>query len=359
MKLKAAKVLIVGAGGLGSPLALYLAAAGVGTIGLIDPDFVDESNLQRQIIHGVKDVGRPKVASAKDRMKGINPRVNVNTYNANLTSENALEIIGGYDIVADGTDNYKTRYIVGDACVLAGKPNVYGSVFQFEGQVSVFDASSGPCYRCLYPAPPPPDLVPSCAIGGVLGVLPGIVGTKQSNEVIKLIVGATGTLVGRLLTFDAWNMKFRELKIKKDANCPICGDTPTITEVASDEQMCEFCGMGAAEEETPVLEIAPLELKARLDSGEEIKVIDIREPHERAIAKFVYNGRPAQAIPEGQLVRRSAELGAISVILCKEGKKSIRAIRELYEANSKSVLLNLKDGINGWARDVDRSLPMY
>jgi adenylyltransferase/sulfurtransferase len=232
-------------------------------------------------------------------------------------------------------------------------------VFQFEGQVSVFDASSGPCYRCLYPAPPPPDLVPSCAIGGVLGVLPGIVGTMQANEVIKLIVGCAGTLVGRLLTFDAWNMKFRELKIKNDAGCPICGDTPTITEVASDEQMCEFCGMGAAAEETPVLEIAPLELKARLDGGEEIKVIDIREPHERAIAKFTYNGIPAQAIPEGQLVRRSAELGAVSVILCKEGKKSIRAIRELYEADSKSVLLNLKDGINGWARDVDRSLPMY
>ncbi|MDR0220101.1 MAG: molybdopterin-synthase adenylyltransferase MoeB [Lachnospiraceae bacterium] len=359
-KLKAAKVLIVGTGGLGSPLALYLAAAGVGTLGLIDLDFVDDSNLQRQIIHGVKDVGRPKVASAQDRIKGINPFIKVETYNARLTGDNALDIIEKYDIVADGTDNYQTRYIVNDACVILGKPNVYGSVFQFEGQVSVFHAAKGPCYRCLYPAPPPPDLVPSCAVGGVLGVLPGIVGTLQANEVIKLIIGAdSNPLVGRLLAFDAWKMRFRELKLEKDANCPICGEHPTITELASDEQICEFCGMGQKQEEDPIPEIAPLELKERLDSGEALKIIDIREPHERAIVKFIYKDSTAQAIPEGQLVRRQEELGDSAVILCKEGKKSIRAIRELRENDCKCLLFNLKDGINGWAREVDPSLPVY
>jgi len=357
-KLKAAKVLIIGTGGLGSPLALYIAAAGVGTIGLIDLDFVDESNLQRQIIHSLKDVGRPKVASAKDRIKSINPHINVITYNANLTSENALEIISEYDIIADGTDNYQTRYIVNDACVLLGKPNVYGSVFQFEGQVSVFYSKLGPCYRCLYPAPPPPDLVPSCAVGGVLGVLPGIVGTLQASEVIKLIVGGGTTLAGRLLTFDAWKMKFRELKIEKDDNCPICGKNPTITELASDEQMGQFCGLNIKQEE-PVEGITPIELKERLDKGEAIKIIDIREPHEIAIVKFIYKNYAANPIPEGQLSRRREELGELAVILCKEGKKSIRAIRELREAGYEGKLFNLKDGINGWAREIDGSLPVY
>ncbi|MDR1838056.1 MAG: molybdopterin-synthase adenylyltransferase MoeB, partial [Treponema sp.] len=225
-KLKAAKVLIVGTGGLGAPLALYLSAAGIGTIGIVDFDFVDESNLQRQIIHGTKDVGRPKVASAKDRMKGINPYINIITHNEALTSKNAMEIIADYDIVADGTDNYQTRYLVNDACVFLGKPNVYGSVFQFEGQSSIFYAKEGPCYRCLYPSPPPPGLVPSCAEGGVMGVLPGIVGTIQANEVIKLIVGGGSPLVGRLLIFDAWRMKFRELKLSKEPNCPVCGKDP-------------------------------------------------------------------------------------------------------------------------------------
>jgi adenylyltransferase/sulfurtransferase len=358
-KLKAAKVLIVGTGGLGSPLALYLAAAGVGTIGLVDFDYVDDSNLQRQIIHGIKDVGRPKVASAQDRIKSINPYINVVTYNTNLTSENALDIISKYDIVADGTDNYKTRYIVNDSCVLLGKANVYGSIFQFEGQVSVFYAKAGPCYRCLYPAPPPPDLVPSCSVGGVLGVLPGIVGTLQANEVIKLIVGGGNALTGRLLTFDAWRMKFRELKIEKDDNCPICGKNPSITELASDEEMGEFCGLNLKQQEEPVSEIAPLELKERLDKGEGIKIIDIREPHEIAIAKFTYKNYAARPIPEGQLARRSDELSKLAVILCKEGKKSIRAIRELREVGYKGELFNLKDGINGWAREVDRSLAVY
>jgi adenylyltransferase/sulfurtransferase len=358
-KLKAAKVLIIGTGGLGSPMALYLAAAGVGTIALVDFDFVDESNLQRQIIHGVNDVGRPKVASAKDRIKSINPHINVVTHNTNLTSKNAMELIGECDIVADGTDNYQTRYIVNDACVLLGKPNVYGSVFQFEGQVSVFSAKDGPCYRCLYPAPPPPDLVPSCAIGGVVGVLPGIVGTLQANEVIKLIVGGGNALTGRLLTFDSWRMKFRELKIEKDPNCPICGKNPTITELASDEQMGAFCGLKKKEDEVVVPEIAAAELKEKLDKDESIKIIDIREPHERAIVKFIYKNYAAQAIPEGQLVRRQDELGGLAVILCKEGKKSIRAIRELYENGYKGSLFNLKNGINGWARDVDQTLPQY
>lgn len=357
-KLKAAKVLIIGTGGLGSPLALYLAAAGIGTLGLVDFDTVDASNLQRQIIHGIKDVDRPKVASAKDRIKSINPHINVVTYNTELKSDNAIDIISEYDIVADGTDNYKTRYIVNDACVLLGKPNVYGSIFQFEGQVSVFYTKTGPCYRCLYPSPPPPDLVPSCSVGGVLGVLPGIVGTLQANEVIKLIIGGGYNLSGRLLTFDAWKMKFRELKLEKDKNCPICGENPIITELESEENFCTFCNGGNHSEE-PIQAITPLELKERLDSGDIIKIIDIREPHERAISKFAYKDYQAQYIPEGQLVRRSEELGKTAVILCKEGKKSIRAIRELRENDYQGELFNLKDGINGWAKEVDKTLAIY
>jgi len=355
-KLKAAKVLIIGTGGLGSPLALYLAAAGVGTIGLVDFDFVDESNLQRQIIHGVKDVGRPKVASAKDRLKSINQHINVVTYNEQLSSENALDIIKEFDIVADGTDNYQTRYIVNDACKFLGKPNVYGSVFQFEGQVSVFYAGKGPCYRCLYPSPPPPGLVPSCAEGGVLGVLPGIVGTLQASEVIKLIVGGGKPLIGKLLTFDAWNMRFNELNLEKSHNCPLCGDNPTITQVGSDEYYCEFCGMNNKQEK-PVFGITPTELKERLDSGDKITIIDIREPHERAIVKFP----GATAIPPGQLVRRIDELNPKidTVIICKEGKKSVLSIEDLQEAGYSGKLLNLLDGINGWAREVDNTLPTY
>jgi len=356
-KLKAAKVLIVGTGGLGSPLALYLAAAGVGTLGLVDFDFVEESNLQRQIIHGVKDVGRPKVASAKDRLKSINPHINVITYNESLSSKNALDIIGGFDIVADGTDNYQTRYIVNDACKFLGKPNVYGSVFQFEGQVSVFDANKGPCYRCLYPSPPPPGLVPSCAEGGVLGVLPGIVGTLQASEVIKLIVGGGKPLIGKLLAFDAWNMRFSQLKLEKSPNCPLCGGNPTIFEVGSDEYYCEFCGMKQESKERPVAVITPVELKQRLDSGETIKIIDIREPHERAIVKFP----GAVAIPPGQLVRRMDELdpNVDTVIVCREGKKSVLSIEDLQEAGYTGRLLNLYDGIKGWARDIDSALPIY
>jgi adenylyltransferase/sulfurtransferase len=366
-RLKGARVLIVGTGGLGAPLALYLAAAGVGTLGIVDFDFVEESNLQRQIIHGTRDIGRPKVASAQDRIKSINPHVKVVTYNAMLTSANALEIIKGYDVVADGTDNYQTRYLVNDACVLLGIPTVYGSIFQFEGQASVFYAKEGPCYRCLYPEPPPPGLVPSCAEGGVVGVLPGIVGCIQANEVIKLIVGGNGgsvgggtngsdanTLIGRLLLFDAWQMKFRELKLDKDPACPICGANPTIHELIDYEQ---FCGLKKDKPEEPVETITAKELKERLDSNKPVQIIDTREPHERAIAKFPN----AKAIPLGQMVRRMDEFdpNVDAVFICKIGQRSIFAIRALQGAGYKGRLLNLKDGINAWAREVDKSLPTY
>jgi len=353
-KLKAAKVLIVGTGGLGAPLALYLSAAGIGTIGIVDFDFVDESNLQRQIIHGTKDIGRPKVASAKDRMKSINPYISVITHNEALTSKNAMEIIAAYDIVADGTDNYQTRYLVNDACVFLGKPNVYGSIFQFEGQASIFFAKEGPCYRCLYPSPPPPGLVPSCAEGGVMGVLPGIVGTIQANEVIKLIVGGGSPLVGRLLIFDAWRMKFRELKLSKEPNCPVCGKNPSIKELIDYE---EFCGLKKKADEKPIETITATELKARLDRGDEIQLIDIREPHERAIVKFP----GAIVMPLGQLQRRMNELNPQidSVFLCKIGQRSILGIRALEEEGYTGRLLNLKDGLNAWAREVDKSMPIY
>jgi adenylyltransferase/sulfurtransferase len=358
-RLKAARVLIVGTGGLGAPLALYLAAAGVGTLGIVDFDFVEESNLQRQIIHSTRDIGRPKVASAQDRIKGINPHIKINVHNTMLTSANALDIMKDYDVVADGTDNYQTRYLVNDACVLLGIPNVYGSIFQFEGQASVFYAKQGPCYRCLYPEPPPPGLVPSCAEGGVVGVLPGIVGTLQANEVIKLIVGGGGnneaeSLIGRLLLFDAWKMKFRELELDKDPSCPICGENPTIHELIDYEQ---FCGLKKNETETPVETISAKELKTRMDKGDPLQIIDIREPHERAIVKFPQ----AKAIPLGQMTRRIDEFDPAidAVFICKIGQRSVFAIRALQEAGYKGRLLNLKDGLNAWAREVDTSLPVY
>jgi len=353
-KLKAAKVLIVGTGGLGAPLALYLAAAGVGTIGLVDFDVVDESNLQRQIIHSTKDVGRPKVASAKDRIKGINPLINVVTHNAMLSSQNALELFADYDIIADGTDNFQTRYLVNDACVFLGKLNVYGSVFQFDGQATVFGAKDGPCYRCLYPSPPPPGLVPSCAEGGVMGVLPGIIGTIQAAETIKLIVGGAKPLVGRLLLFDAWRMAFRELKLDKNPDCPVCGKNPSIHELIDYEQ---FCGLKKNTDSKPIDTITALELKKRLDNGDKIQFIDIREPHERAIVKFPN----AKVIPLGQLERRMEELDPAidAVFLCKIGQRSILGIRTLQDAGYKGKLLNLQDGLNAWARDVDKSMPVY
>ncbi len=356
-RLKGAKVLIVGMGGLGTPLAQYLAAAGVGTLGLIDFDEVEESNLQRQVIHGSRDIGRPKVASAKDSIKQINPLVKVETYNVRLTAENAEEIISQYDVVADASDNYQTRYLVNDACVLLGKPDVFGAMYQFEGQAAVYYAKEGPCYRCMYPAPPPAGLVPSCAMGGVVGVLPGIIGTVQANEVIKLIVGGGEPLVGRLVLFDAWKMKWRQLKICKDPNCPVCGENPTITEIEEYDYE-DFCGVKAKEEEEAEVEgIEPKELKRRLDAGEKITIVDVREPHERAIAKFL----DAVVIPIGQLDRRQDELdpAADTVFICKEGKRSILAVRTLREAGYTGPAYNLRGGTNAWSREVDSSFPQY
>lgn len=356
-RLKAAKVLIVGAGGLGTPLVQYLAAAGVGTIGIIDFDEVEESNLQRQVMHGKRDIGRPKVASAKDSIKQINPLVKVETYNQKLTAENAEEIISQYDVVADASDNYPTRYLVNDTCVLLGKPDVFGAMYQFEGQVSVYYAKHGPCYRCMYPAPPPAGLVPSCAMGGVVGVLPGVIGTLQANEVIKLIVGGGKNLIGRVVTFDAWNLKWRELKIKKNCNCPICGQDPTITEI-EDYDYEDFCGLAQQREEEEKVEgIEPKELKRRIDEGEKVTIVDVREPHERAIAKFP----EAIVIPIGQLERRQKELDPDidTVFVCKEGKRSILAVNTLREAGYKGPLYNLRGGTNAWAAEVDHDFPKY
>ena len=279
-QLKAAKVLTVGTGGLGSPLALYLAAAGIGTIGIVDFDVVDESNLQRQIIHGTSDVGRPKVESAYEKIKDINPNVEVRVHEEALTSENALEIFEDYDVIVDGTDNFPTRYLLNDACVLLGKPNVYGSIFRFEGQASVFFAEEGPCYRCLYPEPPPPGLVPSCAEGGVLGILPGAIGTIQATETVKLILGIGEPLIGRLLLYDALGMSFREMKLRKDPNCPVCGENPTVTELIDYQDFCGIPQASSAAEENGVPEITVRELKGKLDNNEDVNVLDVREPHE-------------------------------------------------------------------------------
>lgn len=356
-RLKAAKVLIVGAGGLGTPLAQYLAAAGVGTIGIIDDDEVEESNLQRQVMHGTRDIGRPKVSSAKDSIRQINPNVKVETYNYRLTAENAEEIISGYDVVADASDNYPTRYLVNDTCALLKKPDVFGAMYQFEGQVAVYYAEQGPCFRCMYPAPPPAGLVPSCAMGGVVGVLPGVIGTLQANEVIKLIVGGGKTLIGRVVTFDAWNLKWRELKIHKNDKCPLCGTNRTITEI-EDFDYEDFCGITQQrEEESEVEGIEPKELKRRIDEGDSITIIDVREPHERAIAKFP----DAKVIPIGQLERRQKELDSSkdTVFVCKEGKRSILAVNTLREAGYTGPLYNLKGGTNAWAKEVDDTFPIY
>lgn len=353
-RLKAARVLLIGTGGLGAPVALYLAAAGVGKLGIVDFDFVDISNLQRQIIHSTKDINRPKVASAKDKIKAINPEIQVETYNTTLSSKNALEIIREYDLVVDGTDNYPTRYLINDACVLLGKPLVYGSIFQFEGQASVFYAGQGPCYRCLYPEPPPPGLVPSCAEGGVVGVLPGIIGTIQAAEAIKLIVGGSESLIGRLLLFDVWQMKQRELRLERDPGCPVCGEHPSIHALIDYE---EFCGLKPDESEAPIESVTALELHAWIEEGKPLQLIDIREPHERAIAKFPQ----AKVMPLGQIVRRIDEFDPTvdAVFLCKIGQRSIFAIRALQRAGYQGRVMNLKDGLNAWARDVDTRLLQY
>ncbi len=355
-RLKAASVLTIGTGGLGAPLGMYLAAAGVGRLGLVDFDVVDSSNLQRQIVHGTKDVGRRKVDSARERLSDINPYIEIETYDSKLTSENAMELFKDYDIIVDGTDNFPTRYLVNDACVLSGKPNVYGSIFRFEGQASVFWAERGACYRCLYPEPPPPGLVPSCAEGGVLGVLPGIIGAIQANETIKIILGAEDTLVNRLLLFDAWHMKFREFKLRKDPKCPVCGENATIKELIDYEQ---FCGIVPAQntEESPLKEITATELKQRLDHGDDLQVIDVREPNEYEIARLP----GTKLIPLAQVVNRMDEIDASreTVVHCKGGVRSARAIEALQRAGYSGELVNLKGGITAWSNEVDPSVPKY
>jgi len=353
-KLKAARVLMIGTGGLGSPLGLYLAAAGIGTLGIVDFDVVDESNLQRQIIHGTKDIGRAKIVSAKERLLDINPNTNVEAFETRLTSENALELFKDFDVIVDGTDNFPTRYLVNDASVLTGKPNVYGSIFRFEGQASVFWAQKGACYRCLYPEPPPPGLVPSCAEGGVLGVLPGIVGTIQANEVIKVILGAEGILLNRLLLFDAWKMAFRELKLHKDPSCPLCGDNPTIRELIDYE---EFCGLKTVEEKPELEEITATELNRWINGQVDVQIIDVREPFEYEIARIPN----AKLVPLGQIVNRICEIegGKTTVVQCKGGVRSAKAIQYLKDAGFEGRLINLKGGIGAWSDEVDPSVQKY
>src|SRR5918999_1624158 len=338
-KLKAARVLTIGAGGLGSPLALYLAAAGVGTIGIVDFDVVDESNLQRQIIHGTSDLGRPKFESARDRIEDINPNVKVETFGEPLSSENALEIFEDFDVIVDRT----------------GKPNVYGSIFRFEGQASVFFAEEGPCYRCLYPEPPPPGLVPSCAEGGVLGILPGAIGTIQATETAKLILGIGEPLIGRLLLYDALNMRFREMRLRKDPNCPVCGENPTVTELIDYQEFCGIPQAESAEQVNGVPEISVNELKQKLDHGEEINVLDVREPHEYEVANI-----GVRLIPLGELPQHLAELDQDEyfVVHCKTGSRSAKAVKLLQDAGFQNVY-NVKGGITAWSEEIDPSVPKY
>jgi molybdopterin/thiamine biosynthesis adenylyltransferase/rhodanese-related sulfurtransferase len=354
LKLKAAKVLCIGAGGLGSPLALYLAAAGVGTIGIVDFDVVDFTNLQRQIIHTTADVGRKKLDSAEDKLKAINPNVNVIRFDTRLSSANALEIFRDFDIIIDGTDNFPTRYLVNDACVLTGKPNVYGSIFRFEGQVSVFGTEEGPCYRCLYPEPPPPGLVPSCAEGGVLGILPGLVGVMQATEAIKLILGAGEPLIGRLLLVDALAMRFRELKLRKNPDCPACGTERTINHLIDYH---EFCGIRGEEKpvDNQIPTISVEELKKHKDAGDDIFVLDVREPHEYQICNI--NG---YLIPLNDLPKRVNELDSSREIVahCRSGVRSAKAVEFLRQSGFTKVR-NLMGGILAWAEKIDPTMPKY
>ncbi len=360
-KLKAAKVLCVGTGGLGSPLALYLAAAGIGTLGLVDFDVVDSSNLQRQIIHSTADIGRPKIDSAEEKLKGLNPFINIVKFETMLTSANALEIISQFDVIADGTDNFQTRYLVNDACVLTGKPNAYGSIFRFEGQASVFATKDGPCYRCLYPEPPPPGLVPSCAEGGVLGILPGLVGVIQATEAIKLILGVGEPLIGRLLLVDALNMNFRQLKLRKNPDCPVCGTNPTVKELIDYDQ---FCGiLPTAPQETTlsngvnggVSQISVTDFKRKLDAGEDIYLLDVREPHEYQIANL-----GGHLIPLGDLPARVGELDKSReiVVHCKMGGRSQKAAEFLQQAGFRNIQ-NLSGGIQAWSEQIDPKVPRY
>ena len=356
-KLKGSSVLIIGTGGLGSPVAMYLAAAGVGRIGLVDYDVVDFTNLQRQIIHGTSTLGERKVHSARDRMLDINPEVQVDVYDEPFTSENAFRIAEPYQVIVDGTDNFPTRYLVNDLSVLTGKPNVYGSIFRFEGQLSVFWAEQGPCYRCLFPEPPPPGMVPSCAEGGVFGVLPGIIGTLQATEALKLLLGIGEPMIGKLLLFDALDMSFEELRLKKNPNCRVCSENPEVTELIDYEA---FCGVPSHDREEGMLagewEIDPAELAKRLEQGERVRLIDVREPHELQISSI----EGAELFPLGGLAARLHELDSADemVVFCKTGARSARAVELLAGAGFRKQK-NLRGGINAWARDVDTSLPIY
>jgi sulfur-carrier protein adenylyltransferase/sulfurtransferase len=359
-KLKAGSVLCIGAGGLGSPAAMYLAAAGVGRIGIVDFDVVDFSNLQRQLLHGTSSVGRSKLESAKDRLRDLNPHVEIDTYETTVSSENALDLFKPYDVILDGTDNFPTRYLVNDACVLAGKPNAYGSIFRFEGQASVFATKEGPCYRCLYPEPPPPGLVPSCAEGGVLGVLPGIIGVIQATEAIKLILGVGEPLIGRFLIYDALKMRFRELKLRKDPDCPVCGTHPTVTKLIDYEQFCGIRPEPAAEQAPGAgvnqFETTSVDLKKRLDAGDDVFILDVREPNEYQICRI-----PGSVlIPLGELPRRYAELPTDKDIVahCKMGGRSAKATEFLQSVGFKRVK-NLRGGILDWIDKVDPSQPKY
>lgn len=355
LKLKQAKVLLVGTGGLGSPLALYLAAAGIGRIGLVDFDVVDFSNLQRQVIHGTSDVGKSKLDSAEESINDINPHVEVAKHETLLSSENALDILKDYDVIVDGTDNFPTRFLVNDACVLLEKPNVYGSIFRFDGQATVFAAPGGPCYRCLYPEPPPPGLVPSCAEGGVLGILPGVIGLIQATEAVKLILGKGEPLIGRLLLYDALNMRFQEIKIKRDPACPACGENPTIKELID---YYEFCGVPGHGSKQPLFdqEITPLELKSKLELGENLTLIDVREPHEFEINRI----EGSVLIPLGQLPGRLADLDSAreTVVHCLMGGRSAEACQLLRAAGFGNVR-NLKGGIRAWIDEVEPGMPNY
>jgi sulfur-carrier protein adenylyltransferase/sulfurtransferase len=356
-KLKAARVLCVGAGGLGSPLALYLAAAGVGTLGLVDFDVVDASNLQRQIIHSTADIGRKKIDSAEEKLKALNPELNVRKHDMLLSSANALDILKDYDVVADGTDNFPTRYLVNDACVLLGKPNAYGSIFRFEGQASVFATKDGPCYRCLYPEPPPPGLVPSCAEGGVLGILPGLIGVIQATETIKLILDKGEPLIGRLLLVDALNMRFRELKLRKNPECPVCGAHPTVTKLIDYEQFCGLEPESDAQKtmKNGIAQLGVRELKRRMDAGENLFILDVREPFEYQIANS-----GGKLIPQNEVPQRLAEIDRDREIIvqCKSGGRSQR-IAEFLKQSGYPQVVNLAGGILAWSDEVDPTVPKY